>query len=196
MVADRAAADDHAMASNRLSPTTTSIGPPAPRTVPRRDAKLALLASLPLFARCRPTELLELGRAVETVHMAPAAMLQHQQDEPGWWTVIAEGSALATVDGIPSAMLRPGDAFGVPAPRRHRGPSGVTIMALTPMVLFSVDPRRWDGLADRFPGLTGAAVSAVVAVGQPGGGVPRKNVSKSPSTPAPCSVMPPSTTMV
>lgn len=182
MVGGPADRDDHGMA---IAPTSH-----------HRDGKLALLASLPVFARCRPSELVELGRAFEVSFAVPSELLQRQWDGPAWWTVLCEGSALATVDGLPAMMLRPGDSFGEPRPQPTE-PSGVTVMALTPVTLFTLAPRRWPALVERIPGLAEAAASAVrgsvVQRGAPG---PRKNRSKSPSTPAPWSVMPPSTTMV
>ena len=191
MVGRTVVADDASMASPLASPLAS------PFRSRQRDGKLALLASLPVFAGCRTADLMELGRAVETLHAAPSALVQRQQEPTGWWTVVAEGSALATVDGIPAAMLRPGDTFGLPWPAPGAGPCGVTIMALTPMVLFTVDPRRWRSLVDLVPGLADAAVPAVGAgAPQPEEVDPRKKASNSPSTPAPCSVMPPSTTMV
>lgn len=175
--------DDHGMATAQTSHP--------------RDGKLALVASLPLFARCRPRELVELGRAFETVFAVPSELLQRQYEPATWWTVLAEGSALATVDGLPATMLRPGDSFGEPHPDR-REPSGVTVMALTPAVLLTLAPRRWEALVERLPRLAEAATLAVRGVGADQAVVPepRKNRSKSPSTPAPWSVMPPSTTMV
>jgi hypothetical protein len=189
MVRDALLVDDHAMALTAH---------PA-----HRDGKLALLASLPAFRRCRPRELVELGRAFESLVAEPAELVQRQQEPPSWWTLVAEGSALATVDGIPAAMLRLGDSFGQPVPRRDSRSSGITIMALTPMVLFTLDPRRWPAVLERHPALAAVAASALVSraapgcrPGQPGEPVPRKKRSNRPSTPAPCSVMPPSTTMV
>lgn len=182
MVAGPAGRDDHGMA---IASTSHA-----------RDGKLAVLASLPVFACCRPPELVELGRAFEMAFAVPSELLQRQWERPAWWTVLAEGSALATVDGLPAMMLRPGDSFGEPRPLSS-APSGVTVMALTPVVLLTLAPRRWPALVERFPALVESAASAVrggvVQRAAPG---PRKKRSKSPSTPAPWSVMPPSTTMV
>lgn len=182
------------MASTSLTSLTSLQGP-------HRDGKLALLASLPVFAGCRRRDLLEVGKAVETLAACPAELVQRQHEPSGWWTIVAEGNALATVDGIPTAMLRPGDSFGTPGVALERRVSGVTVMALTPMVLFAVDPRWWRDLVDCVPELPEVAARAVGGPGaapgaQPDAPAPRKNRSKSPSTPAPCSVIPPSTTMV
>ena len=154
------------------------VRPPA-----RRDGKLALLASVPAFAGCSPRELTDLGRVVDVVELGPGVVVQRQGERVDWWSLLVEGTIMATGNGIPEAMLHDGDHLGTGRPGEV---TSWTLLTLTPAVLVTVDRRRLAGLVARYPLLAGL----------PGGGAPRKNVSNSPSTPAPCSVMPPSTTMV
>ena len=157
--------------------------PPRGRRSRQNDAKLALLASVPWFAGCPHSELVATGRELDMVVVGPGTILEEQGGRRHWCTLLADGSALSLHDGIPTALLGPGTWLGAP-PRP--GPCPRTVVVLEPALLLTADRRRWWALAERYPAL--AQVPEEVP--------PRKNRSKSPSTPAPCSVIPPSTTTV
>ncbi|HLX88426.1 MAG TPA: hypothetical protein VKR22_08245 [Acidimicrobiales bacterium] len=157
---------------------------------PRRDGKLELLSSVPAFSRCRRNDLVELGRLLELLEPEAGDVLADSEADTGaggpWRGLVVEGHALAVHDGVPEAVLGPGSWWGWQAGSWGDDADRSLVVALGPMWVLAASPRCWPAVAGLVPG----------AAQPPEGFAPLKNRSNKPSTPAPWSVMPPSTTMV
>jgi len=155
--------------------------PRIPRPL-RRDGKLAVIASCPLFSACNTTTIVDVGKVLE-LNSWPAGTIVADADGPkGSCGVVVAGHALAVQEGEPAALLGPLSTWN----------AETTVVALTTLAVLDADSHRWAAALWLVPTLDQSGVGAP----SQGKGAPWKNRAKSPSTPAPCSVMPPSTTMV
>jgi hypothetical protein len=116
----------------------------------RHDGKLELIAGLPLFAPCGRDALFELGRTFELCSIRPGTVLQVEGEPSAFWTVIVEGSALATRGGAPAGLVGAGDCLGERAVL-DCAPNGVTVRALDSMVVLVSDVRAVRRVAARHP---------------------------------------------
>jgi len=170
----------------------------------RTDEKLELLAQLPPFRAWRRARITDLGRNAELCTVPAGTRLQAQGVRVSQWICVVRGVAVRTVDGEPFALLPAGSCWGGPLlTEAGARPSPEAVFALERTTVVVVDRRRWVPVAAADPVLAALGVPApderdlpAGAEPQAGGAPPRKNRSNSPSTPAPCSVIPPSTTTV
>lgn len=165
----------------------------------RRDAKLAFLASLPPFRRWRSAEITRLGAISELCRLSTGALIQDQGTVVRHAVYVVEGTALRVGGQAPVGLLGAGAWWGdglLGRPGSGRSPE--SIWALGPMTVLLVEARSWRALAgDARLGVPAKSDTAPEEARQgAGASPPRKNRSNRPSTPAPCSVIPPSTTTV
>jgi CRP-like cAMP-binding protein len=127
----------------------TLIGPHHRRpggTTNRIDAKLQRMANVPLLAGCGESDLVELGRRFELCDVRPGTVLATEGEHAAYWTLVVEGIAISSRDGMPVRLLGPEAFFGEDPVARHR-PSTITVTALTAMTLLVIDARTLKSLA-------------------------------------------------
>jgi CRP-like cAMP-binding protein len=128
----------------------------------RADEKLVLLASVPLFAGCTRRQLIELGRLTELCSVEPRTVLQAEGSPAACWRIVAEGAAAACRGGSPKGVVAVGDWWGERS-LLHGEAASVTLVALTPMLLFEVDQRAFRTVATAFPSVTGRLIQELAS---------------------------------
>jgi CRP-like cAMP-binding protein len=127
----------------------------------RKDAKLELIRSVPLFAHCKKKELAELGALADVVDVPSGTTLVREGDPLAReFMVIVSGTADVRRRGRKVASLGPGDFFGEMALLAH-GPRTATVTATSPMELLVVTPQAFHGLLDDLPSLQRAVMQAL-----------------------------------
>jgi CRP/FNR family transcriptional regulator, cyclic AMP receptor protein len=126
-----------------------------------RDAKLELLASVPLFRACSKRDLSRIASLADEIEV-PKGKVLTKQGEPGWeFFVIADGHAKASMRGRRSVPLRQGSFFGEMS-LLDGGPRSATVTAETEMRLLVLSSRSFSSLIDEVP-LVGRRVLQVMA---------------------------------
>jgi CRP/FNR family cyclic AMP-dependent transcriptional regulator len=113
----------------------------------RKTDRIDLLRSVWLFERCKPKELQAIARLATPLLAGEGQVLARQGDTGGEFFVIVEGTAEATIDGVPIAELGPGQFFGEMA-LLDRGPRVATVVARSSMLLLVLSGREFDGLIE------------------------------------------------
>ena len=142
------------------SASNAGLGPAAEHS--RVDAKLELLARLPVFAGCSRKELVRLGRITDLAHWEAGESLLVEGGRCEHWVVIARGCALVLRDDRPLCALGPGDWCGDGAIARH-SPSDVTVVAMTPITVVVMSHQHFLALPGRFPAVATFLVRALCA---------------------------------
>jgi CRP-like cAMP-binding protein len=124
----------------------------------RQDHKLSALSNLPLFAKCGHHELVDLARLLEISWVSAGQVLETEGVRSRWWKIVAAGSASVTQGGRPSGLLSAGDWWGERSISLGE-PSSVTIIALTPVTLLSLQRRFFLSLPSRHPLVAGRIIS-------------------------------------
>jgi len=119
--------------------------------MPRRDAFVRHLASVPLFAACSQRELKLVARRAEDVTVAPGKELVNEGDVGTEFFVIIDGTAKVTRRGRKVATLGTGSFFGDLA-LLDRAPRNATVTAETSMELAVIGQREFSALIDEVPG--------------------------------------------
>lgn len=114
------------------------------------DRKLARIASIPIFAACRPETRVLLGRLCEEIRLPAGSVVEAEGGHGGCWLVIQSGTAVASKDGKLTALFGPGDNWGQ-VPILAGVPNGVSLHALTPMILYSFERPAFLGVLDEVP---------------------------------------------
>ena len=127
----------------------------------RKDAKLELLAQVPLFRACNKRDLRRIASLVDEVDVSQGKVLT-RQGQPGWeFFVIVDGEAKATMRGHRSAPLKRGAFFGEMS-LLDGGPRSATVTAETDMRLLVLSSRSFSSLIDEVPSV-GRRVLQVMA---------------------------------
>lgn len=120
-----------------------------------RDEKLAIMSRTPVFSGCGRRELVDLASIFEVSFVHPGQLLQRRGTRCKWWTIVAEGTALAFDGddpvGLPQwwvGLLDAGESWDEES-ISSGGPCQVSISALTPMVLLIADLRSHKWLVER-----------------------------------------------
>jgi CRP/FNR family cyclic AMP-dependent transcriptional regulator len=115
-----------------------------------RNAKLDLLAKVPLFSACSKRDLGRIASLVDEIE-APKGKVLTRQGDTGWECfVIAEGRAKASMRGRGSAKLGPGSFFGEMS-LLDQGPRSATVTAETDMHLLVLSSRDFSALVNTVP---------------------------------------------
>ncbi len=115
-----------------------------------RDAKLELLASVPLFSACSKRDLGRIASLTNEIDVSKGKVLT-RQGEPGWECfVIAEGQARAAMRGRRSVALNPGAFFGEMS-LLDQGLRSATVTAETDMRLLVLSSREFSSLLHDVP---------------------------------------------
>jgi CRP/FNR family transcriptional regulator, cyclic AMP receptor protein len=127
-----------------------------------RNAKMRLLAEVPLFSACTKSDLTRIAALVEEIE-APEGKVLTRQGHPGRECfIITDGRAKAAIRGRRSVGLGPGAFFGEMA-LLDQGPRTATVTAETDMHLLVLDSRNFSSLIEDIPGV-GRKVLRAVAV--------------------------------
>ncbi|MBI2763307.1 MAG: cyclic nucleotide-binding domain-containing protein [Chloroflexi bacterium] len=116
------------------------------------DPKLALLKSIPLFARLDSRELQRLGQLFDEVDVPAGRVLMQQGHLGGEVFVLASGGVRVERNGIAIADRGPGDVIGEIA-LLSEGPRTATVTTTEPCRLLVLGHREFHSLMDEQPAL-------------------------------------------
>ncbi|MGH9247672.1 MAG: cyclic nucleotide-binding domain-containing protein [Acidimicrobiales bacterium] len=117
-----------------------------------RDQRLTHLAAIPLFSACNKRALQKLARAGDEVDVAAGRVLVDQGAAGREAFVILDGKASVKRGNRKIATLGPGDYFGELA-LLDRGPRTASVVTETPMRVYVLDSRHFEGVLEEIPGL-------------------------------------------
>jgi CRP-like cAMP-binding protein len=111
------------------------------------------LAAVPLFSRCSRRELQIVARHIDTVRLAPDAVIVTEHEEGDAFFVVLDGQARVNRNGCAVGKLDPGAYFGElalldPAPR------SATVAAETPMEVGVLGTRMFRTLLRELPAIS------------------------------------------
>ena len=111
------------------------------------------LANVPLFSRCSRRELQIVARHIDTVRLAPDAVIVTEDEEGDAFFVVLDGQARVNRNGGDVGKLEPGAYFGElalldPAPR------SATVEAETPMEVGVLGTRMFRTLLRELPAIS------------------------------------------
>jgi CRP/FNR family transcriptional regulator, cyclic AMP receptor protein len=125
------------------------------------DAKIRLLARVPLFAGLSERSLQDVAGLVDEVDVAAGRVLMTQGETGGEFFIIVDGSVRVDQDGAELATLGPGEFLGEIA-LIDAGPRTATATALTACRLLVLAHREFDSLIDAHAGIRAAILAAMV----------------------------------
>jgi len=129
-------------ATGMILPVLVILGWPALRradaNAQSREHETRLLRGLRLFDRLRLAELECVVASLRRQRFAPDEVIVRQGDAGRLFYVLATGSALVTIDGLPVRTLQAGDAFGEIALLRSV-PRTATVTAVGDVELYALD---------------------------------------------------------
>jgi CRP/FNR family transcriptional regulator, cyclic AMP receptor protein len=117
-----------------------------------RDQRLAALAAVPLFSACTKRELQKLARAGDELNVEAGRKLVDQGATGREAFFILDGQATVRRGNRKIATFGPGDYFGELALLDHQ-PRTASVTADTPMKVYVLDSRHFEGVLDEIPGL-------------------------------------------
>jgi CRP-like cAMP-binding protein len=126
-----------------------------------RDDKINALAEVPLFAGCGQHELVQLAKVLDTSWATSGEMLETQGQRTRWWKIIIFGTASVTRDGRPTGLIGAGDWWGERS-IINRTPSSLSVVALTPVALLTMERRDFLKLPGRHPLVAARIMSELV----------------------------------
>lgn len=127
----------------------------------RKDAKLELIRSVPLFAHCSKKELTAVASVADIVDVPAGQALVKEGDALAReFMVIVDGAADVRRRGRRVATLGSGDFFGEMALLAH-GPRSATVTTTRPSELLVVTPAAFHALLERLPSLQSRVLMAL-----------------------------------
>ncbi len=126
----------------------------------RRDAKIELLKSVPLFAGCSKTELRELARTADELDIREGTVLTREGRSGREFFVLVDGTARVTKKGKKIGDLAAGDWFGEIALLTD-GPRTATVTATSPVDVLVITDRRFRSLVETMPSIALKVLSCV-----------------------------------
>lgn len=137
-----------------------------PAELPRGDSEhdedasdvATLLPSMALFAGLPQGELAEFAGLCQLAVAHPGQVVQAQDVPVRRWYVVAGGHALVQRDATPIGLLVRGDSWSEHALLNHlRSP--MAVVALSPLVLLTLDAREFFAIPEHHPVLAGRLVA-------------------------------------
>lgn len=116
------------------------------------DPKLALLKSIPLFARLGSREIGRLGELFDEIDVAAGKVLMREGETGGEMFVVASGRVAVERAGVSIADRGPGDVIGEIA-LLSEGPRTATVTTTEPCRLFVLGHREFHALMNEQPAL-------------------------------------------
>ena len=128
----------------------------------RRDAKVELLKSTPLFAGCSKGELRELAKTADELDLREGTVLTREGRPGREFFVLIEGTAVVTKKGEKIAELGPGDWLGEIALITD-SPRTATVTATSPLDVLVITDRRFRSVVETMPSI---ALKVLARVGE------------------------------
>jgi CRP/FNR family cyclic AMP-dependent transcriptional regulator len=128
----------------------------------RRDAKVELLKSTPLFAGCSKSELRELAKTADELDLREGTVLTREGRPGREFFVLIEGTATVTKKGKKIADLGPGDWLGEIALITD-SPRTATVTATSPVDVLVITDRRFRSVVETMPSI---ALKVLARVGE------------------------------
>ena len=128
--------------------------------MPRRDEKLDLIRSVPLFSHCGKDELAAIAQTSDLLDVPAGMELVTEGQHTNEFVVIAEGAADVIRDGSTIATLGSGDFFGEIA-LITGAPRTATVTATVPSTLLVLTERAFWHVADEMPSIQTAVMKAL-----------------------------------
>ena len=127
----------------------------------RKDAKLELIRSVPLFSHCTKKDLAAVASVADIVDVPAGQDLVREGDALAReFMVIVTGAADVRRRGRRIATLGAGDFFGEMALLAH-GPRSATVTSTAPTELLVVTPAAFHSLLERLPSLQSRVLRAL-----------------------------------
>jgi CRP-like cAMP-binding protein len=115
--------------------------------------KAALIAQVPLFARCSKKEIGRIAAIATRVSAQEGDVIIQEGTSGGDFHIVAGGDAEVTVGGKRIRKLGPGDYFGEMSLLGNR-PRSATVTALSRMVLYVIEGKDFASMLDTTPSVT------------------------------------------
>ena len=126
----------------------------------RKNAKIALLRQIPLFAQCGGRELEEIAAIADELSLPEGRELTREGEAGREFVAIVAGEAVVRRQGRTIATLREGDFFGEMALVTGR-PRNATVVAATPLRTLVIVDRAFRSLLERSPAIQAMVLRAV-----------------------------------
>jgi CRP-like cAMP-binding protein len=126
----------------------------------RRDAKIELLKSVPLFADCSKAELRELARNADEIDLAEGTVMTREGRPGREFFVLISGTARVTQNGKKIAELSGGDWFGEIALLTDT-PRTATVTATSSVDVLVLTDRRFRSVVETMPSIALKVLSSV-----------------------------------
>jgi len=120
--------------------------------MPRKDEKVGLIESVPLFAHCARREIEAIAASADLIEVPAGLALVTQGRQTNELVVIASGAAEVDRDGKPIASLGSGDFFGEIA-LMTGSPRTATVTSTEPSTLLVLGDREFWRLVDEAPSI-------------------------------------------
>jgi CRP/FNR family cyclic AMP-dependent transcriptional regulator len=127
----------------------------------RRNAKIELLKSVPLFAGCSKSELTELSRTADELDIREGTVLTREGRPGREFFVLVSGTAKVTKNGKKIADLAAGDWFGEIALITD-SPRTASVTATSAVDVLVITDRRFKSLVETMPSI---ALKVLACVG-------------------------------
>jgi CRP-like cAMP-binding protein len=114
------------------------------------DAKAERLGQVRLFRHCSPKELAKLASVADEVELGEGRALCRQGEVARACYVVVEGVADVQVGTEVVGRVGPGECVGEMG-LIDAHPRSATVIARTPMRLYEIEARRFDGLIAKVP---------------------------------------------
>ena len=128
----------------------------------RRDAKIELLKSVPLFAGCSKNELRELAKTADEIDLRQGTVLTREGRPGREFFVLIDGTAEVTKKGKKIADLGPGDWLGEIALITD-SPRTATVTATSAVDVLVITDRRFRSVVETMPSI---ALKVLACVGE------------------------------
>ena len=118
----------------------------------RRDAKIELLKSVPLFAGCSKNELRQLAKTADEIDLRQGTVLTREGRPGREFFVLIDGTAEVTRKGKKIADLGPGDWLGEIALITD-SPRTATVTATSAVDVLVITDRRFRTVVETMPSI-------------------------------------------
>jgi CRP/FNR family cyclic AMP-dependent transcriptional regulator len=125
-----------------------------------KNEKVELLKRIPLFARCRKAELIEVAITADEREAPEGARLTEEGRRGREFFVLVNGAVVVRRGGRKLADLGPGDWFGEIAILTYK-PRTTTVTATAPVRLLVISDRAFRRLVETTPRIAVTALASV-----------------------------------
>jgi CRP/FNR family transcriptional regulator, cyclic AMP receptor protein len=128
----------------------------------RKNAKVELIKSVPLFSECSRKELNEVAGIADEIDLREGKELTKQGRPGREFFILVDGTADVKKGSRRVNRLGPGDFFGEISLVRQV-PRTATVLATSPVRALVITDRSFRSLLDHQPGIQGKVMSALAA---------------------------------